>query len=42
VHSPQVPDTTEIRDLIRAAQEWVDPARLWVNPDCGLKTRGET
>jgi 5-methyltetrahydropteroyltriglutamate--homocysteine methyltransferase len=42
VHSPQVPDTTEIRDLIRAAQDWVDPARLWVNPDCGLKTRGET
>jgi 5-methyltetrahydropteroyltriglutamate--homocysteine methyltransferase len=42
VHSPQVPGTTEIRILILAAQKWVEPSRLWVNPDCGLKTRGET
>ncbi len=42
VHSPQVPDTTEIRILILAAQKWVEPSRLWINPDCGLKTRGET
>jgi len=41
VHSPQVPDTTEIRILILAAQRWVEPSRLWINPDCGLKTRGE-
>jgi 5-methyltetrahydropteroyltriglutamate--homocysteine methyltransferase len=41
VHSPQVPDTREVRALIAAAQEWVDASRLWVNPDCGLKTRGE-
>src|SRR5690606_5661503 len=41
VHSPQVPDVTEIRVLILAAQKWVEPSRLWVNPDCGLKTRGE-
>jgi 5-methyltetrahydropteroyltriglutamate--homocysteine methyltransferase len=41
VHSPQVPDTAEVRDLISAAQQWVDRERLWVNPDCGLKTRGE-
>jgi Cobalamin-independent synthase, Catalytic domain len=41
VHSPQVPDATPIRILILAAQQWVEPSRLWVNPDCGLKTRGE-
>jgi 5-methyltetrahydropteroyltriglutamate--homocysteine methyltransferase len=41
VHSPRVPDTAEIRALISAAHEWVEPSRLWVNPDCGLKTRGE-
>lgn len=39
VHSPQVPEVTEDRQLI-AAQQWVDRTRLWVNPDCGLKTRG--
>ncbi|MHA6622274.1 5-methyltetrahydropteroyltriglutamate--homocysteine S-methyltransferase [Pseudonocardia sp. DLS-67] len=41
VHSPQVPDTTEVRILILAALKWVEPSRLWINPDCGLKTRGE-
>lgn len=42
VHSPQVPTTAELADLLRAAGQWVGPDRLWVNPDCGLKTRGET
>jgi 5-methyltetrahydropteroyltriglutamate--homocysteine methyltransferase len=41
VHSPQVPGTAEVGDLIVAAEQWVDRERLWVNPDCGLKTRGE-
>jgi len=41
VHSPQVPGGDEIRDLVTAAQQWVPRNRLWVNPDCGLKTRGE-
>jgi len=41
VHSPQVPDVAEVRHLITAAQQWVERTRLWVNPDCGLKTRGE-
>jgi 5-methyltetrahydropteroyltriglutamate--homocysteine methyltransferase len=41
VHSPQVPDAAEIEELIAAAQRWVEPSRLWINPDCGLKTRGE-
>ena len=41
VHSPQVPAVAEIRDLVTAAERWVGRDRLWVNPDCGLKTRGE-
>jgi 5-methyltetrahydropteroyltriglutamate--homocysteine methyltransferase len=41
VHSPQVPDVAEIEALLHTAQQWVGPERLWVNPDCGLKTRGE-
>ncbi|GAC82529.1 5-methyltetrahydropteroyltriglutamate--homocysteine methyltransferase [Gordonia paraffinivorans NBRC 108238] len=39
IHSPRVPDTQEIAESLRAALETVGPARLWVNPDCGLKTR---
>jgi 5-methyltetrahydropteroyltriglutamate--homocysteine methyltransferase len=41
VHSPEVPDIADIEALLVAAQNWVDRERLWVNPDCGLKTRGE-
>ncbi len=40
IHSPRVPSTEEIVGLIRAALENVPAERLWVNPDCGLKTRG--
>jgi 5-methyltetrahydropteroyltriglutamate--homocysteine methyltransferase len=40
IHSPRVPETTEIVDLLRAALAAVPAERLWVNPDCGLKTRG--
>ena len=39
VHSPQVPPATEITTLLRRAADVVGPGRLWVNPDCGLKTR---
>jgi len=39
VHSPRVPAVAEIATLLRRAAEVVDPGRLWVNPDCGLKTR---
>ncbi|BBY65606.1 5-methyltetrahydropteroyltriglutamate--homocysteine methyltransferase [Mycolicibacterium helvum] len=39
IHSPRVPDTGEIADGLRAALSAVGPERLWVNPDCGLKTR---
>ncbi len=41
VHSPRVPTVSEIEQLLLAAQRWVSPDRLWANPDCGLKTRGE-
>ncbi|NYH79514.1 5-methyltetrahydropteroyltriglutamate--homocysteine methyltransferase [Actinopolyspora biskrensis] len=40
IHSPRVPDVGEIEKLLRAALEAVPVERLWVNPDCGLKTRG--
>jgi 5-methyltetrahydropteroyltriglutamate--homocysteine methyltransferase len=41
VHSPEVPGVVEITELLVAAQRWVPAERLWANPDCGLKTRGE-
>ncbi len=39
IHSPRVPPTEEIADNLRATITVLDPARVWVNPDCGLKTR---
>ncbi|MBH1938795.1 5-methyltetrahydropteroyltriglutamate--homocysteine S-methyltransferase [Streptomyces sp. AV19] len=40
IHSPRVPDTGEVTALLRRALAAVPAERLWVNPDCGLKTRG--
>ncbi|GAA1991363.1 5-methyltetrahydropteroyltriglutamate--homocysteine S-methyltransferase [Nocardiopsis rhodophaea] len=40
IHSPRVPTVDEIEAALRDALRAVDPERLWVNPDCGLKTRG--
>ena len=40
IHSPRVPPVEEIEDLVRRALRVVPPGRLWINPDCGLKTRG--
>jgi 5-methyltetrahydropteroyltriglutamate--homocysteine methyltransferase len=40
IHSPRVPARAEIRGLLERAATEIPPARLWVNPDCGLKTRG--
>ena len=40
IHSPRVPDTAEIAARIRAAAKHFPADRVWVNPDCGLKTRG--
>ncbi len=39
IHSPRVPPTEEMAELLRAASRVLDPGQLWVNPDCGLKTR---
>jgi 5-methyltetrahydropteroyltriglutamate--homocysteine methyltransferase len=39
IHSPRVPSAAEMAALLRAAAEVLDPEQLWVNPDCGLKTR---
>ncbi|RYY32704.1 MAG: 5-methyltetrahydropteroyltriglutamate--homocysteine S-methyltransferase, partial [Sphingomonadales bacterium] len=40
IHSARVPDETEMVALMRLAQQHLAPGQLWVNPDCGLKTRG--
>ena len=40
IHSPRVPDVDEMTRLLQRAAELIPPAQLWVNPDCGLKTRG--
>jgi 5-methyltetrahydropteroyltriglutamate--homocysteine methyltransferase len=39
IHSPRVPSTEEMRSNLSAASEVLDRNQLWVNPDCGLKTR---
>jgi 5-methyltetrahydropteroyltriglutamate--homocysteine methyltransferase len=39
IHSPRVPSTNEMAKSLRAALKAVPAQRLWVNPDCGLKTR---
>ena len=39
IHSPRVPGREEMAGLLRRALRVLDPAQLWVNPDCGLKTR---
>jgi len=39
IHSPRVPSVEEMEGLIRKALEVLDPDQMWVNPDCGLKTR---
>ncbi len=40
IHSPRVPGEGEIEGMIEIMKGKFDPASLWVNPDCGLKTRG--
>ena len=39
IHSPRVPDTAEMVKLLSKAARRIPAERLWVNPDCGLKTR---
>ena len=40
IHSPRVPTVAEMAALLERAAERIPAERLWVNPDCGLKTRG--
>lgn len=40
IHSPRVPGTDELTALLREGLAGIPADRLWVNPDCGLKTRG--
>jgi 5-methyltetrahydropteroyltriglutamate--homocysteine methyltransferase len=39
IHSPRVPDSSEMVKLLRKAAQRIPVQQLWVNPDCGLKTR---
>ncbi|MGV9968764.1 5-methyltetrahydropteroyltriglutamate--homocysteine S-methyltransferase, partial [Streptomyces olivaceus] len=39
IHSPRVPDAGEVAALLREGLKAIPAERLWVNPDCGLKTR---
>ncbi|MNP41724.1 5-methyltetrahydropteroyltriglutamate--homocysteine methyltransferase [compost metagenome] len=40
IHSPRVPLVEEMVSMIDRALQVLDPALFWINPDCGLKTRG--
>src|SRR6056300_18737 len=40
IHSPRVPSKDEMKELLLKASKFIDPKKIWVNPDCGLKTRG--
>jgi 5-methyltetrahydropteroyltriglutamate--homocysteine methyltransferase len=40
IHSPRVPSTTEITTALKSMKKVLDDRQIWVNPDCGLKTRG--
>lgn len=42
IHSPRVPSVEEIAAAVNKMKQFVKPSKLWINPDCGLKTRGET
>ncbi len=40
IHAPRIPNKKEIIELMHKAQQYIPEEQLWVNPDCGLKTRG--
>ena len=40
IHSPRIPAVAEMARLLQKASAVITPKNLWVNPDCGLKTRG--
>lgn len=39
IHSPRVPSQSEMENLLKKALNVLEPEQIWVNPDCGLKTR---
>ncbi|MDC7676406.1 5-methyltetrahydropteroyltriglutamate--homocysteine S-methyltransferase [Asticcacaulis machinosus] len=39
IHSPRVPEVSEMTELMSLARQRLDDVQLWINPDCGLKTR---
>ncbi|OGE50247.1 hypothetical protein PENARI_c017G10615 [Penicillium arizonense] len=39
IHSPRIPSEQEIKDRLEEMLQYLTPQQLWVNPDCGLKTR---
>jgi len=39
IHSPRVPKVAEMEFLVHKALESLDVQQIWINPDCGLKTR---
>lgn len=41
IHSPRVPRVEEMTSMIERALRVLDPKMFWINPDCGLKTRGK-
>ena len=41
IHSPRVPSVEEIVTALTKMREKIDDSKLWINPDCGLKTRGD-
>ena len=42
IHSPRVPSQAECTELLQRAVDALGAEKVWVNPDCGLKTRGYT
>lgn len=41
IHSPRIPEVSEMLSIIERALNVLPVERFWVNPDCGLKTRSE-
>jgi 5-methyltetrahydropteroyltriglutamate--homocysteine methyltransferase len=39
IHSPRMPDIGDMNDLLKLARQRLADSQLWINPDCGLKTR---
>ncbi|KFY10163.1 hypothetical protein V491_07792, partial [Pseudogymnoascus sp. VKM F-3775] len=39
IHSPRIPSEQEIKDRIEEMLQYLKPDQLWIDPDCGLKTR---